>query len=93
MNMKSRFFGLLFIFISAGYLFAQEDILAAARQNKFDVVKKMLQENESLINEIEAGGGYHSEDPVTCEENIVTARGGQAAEEFAETVSRLLMAD
>jgi deglycase len=48
-------------------------------------------EDESLLREIEAGGGYFSENPVTCHDRIITARGGLAAREFAETVARVLM--
>ncbi len=48
-------------------------------------------EDEVLLQEIEAGGGYHSEDPVTCHERIITANGGGAAREFATTVARVLV--
>jgi deglycase len=50
-------------------------------------------EDEGLLQELEAGGGYHSEDPVTCHDRIITARNGEAAHEFAETVTKLLMGD
>jgi len=42
MKMKSRFFCVLLIIVFARSLFAQEEILAAAKQNRFDAVKKML---------------------------------------------------
>ena len=41
---------LSFVLIFANILFAQEDIIAAARQNNFDTVRKMLQENKNLID-------------------------------------------
>ena len=50
-------------------------------------------EDAVFLQELEAGGGYHSEDPVTCHERIVTARGGEAAREFAEAVTRVLLED
>lgn len=50
-------------------------------------------EDEVCLHEIEAGGGYLSEDSVTCHERIITAKGGQAAEEFAATVMKIIMDD
>lgn len=50
-------------------------------------------EDAVFLQELGAGGGYHSEDPVTCHERIVTARGGEAAREFAEAVTRVLLED
>lgn len=50
-------------------------------------------EDGVLIQELEAGGGYHSKDFVTCHERIITGRGGETAQEFAATVSRVLLED
>jgi|GEM_PF-451392 len=47
--------------------------------------------DEVFLQEIEAGGGYHSEDGVTCHERIVTARGGEDAQEFVKAVVRVLL--
>lgn len=48
-----KIFGILslfFVLMLANVIFPQEDIMNAARQNQFDTVKKMLQENKNLIN-------------------------------------------
>jgi deglycase len=50
-------------------------------------------EDAVFLQELEDGGGYHSEDPVTCHDRIITASGGEAAQEFASTVTRVLMED
>lgn len=48
-------------------------------------------DDERLLNELEAGSCYYSEEPVTCCDRIITARGGGAAQEFARAVSAILM--
>lgn len=50
-------------------------------------------DDEVFLQELDAGGGYHSNDPVTCHERIITAKGGEAAREFAKTVTKVLMED
>lgn len=45
---------------------------------------------ERFLNELEAGSGYYSEEPVTCCDRIITACGGEAAKEFVEAVSSVL---
>ena len=42
---------------------------------------------EKFLNELEAGSGYYSEEPVTCSDRVITASGSEAAKEFAEAVS------
>lgn len=50
-------------------------------------------DDEAFLQELNAGGGYLSKDPVTCHERIITARGGETAKLFAETVTKVLMED
>ncbi|GJL79786.1 MAG: hypothetical protein NPINA01_27750 [Nitrospinaceae bacterium] len=50
-------------------------------------------DDEVFLQELAAGGGYHSEDPVTHSDRVITACGGDAAREFAETVTQVLMED
>ena len=50
-------------------------------------------EDEVFLHELEAGGSHHSKEYVTCHERIITGRGGEAAQEFATTVTRVLMED
>ncbi|MFC2167596.1 ankyrin repeat domain-containing protein [Acidobacteriota bacterium] len=50
--MKKRFmiFSLFFVLFLEIFLFPQEDIINAARQNRFDTFKRMLEENTYQIN-------------------------------------------
>jgi len=48
-------------------------------------------DDERFLNELEVNSSYYSEEPVTCSERIITASGGEAAKEFAEAVSAVLM--
>ncbi|MCH8312336.1 MAG: hypothetical protein IID17_05070 [Nitrospinae bacterium] len=48
-------------------------------------------DEERFLKELEAGSGYYSEEPVTSCDRIITASGGEAAKEFAEAVSEVLM--
>ncbi len=48
-------------------------------------------EDAVFLQELEAGGGYHSEDPVTCHDRIITAKGGKAVREFVETMTSILI--
>ena len=50
-------------------------------------------DEEKFMQELEAGGGYLSEDPVTCHDRIVTARGGEAVSQFVEMVIKQMSAD
>lgn len=46
---------------------------------------------ERFKKELEAGSGYHTEEPVNASDRIITASGGEAANEFAEAVRAVLM--
>jgi len=50
MKNMSKIMSFVLIILLSNNLFAQEDILNAARQNRFDIVKKILLENKDLIN-------------------------------------------
>ncbi len=47
--------------------------------------------DERFLNELEAGSGYYSDEPVTSSDRIVTASGGVSAKEFAEAVSAAVL--
>lgn len=47
-------------------------------------------EEEKFLKELEAGGAIYVDQPVTRLERIVTAKGGEAAREFAESILQLL---
>ena len=50
MKKAPGFFGLFFIFLFVSFLLPQEDVITAAKEKRFDDVKKILLENKSLIN-------------------------------------------
>ena len=50
MTINLRCLNLFFVLIAVNLIYAQEDVITAARQNKFDVVKDMLEKDKSLIN-------------------------------------------
>lgn len=47
-------------------------------------------DNEVFLQELEACGVDHSEEALTCHEKILTARDGEAAQNFAEAVVTIL---
>lgn len=46
--------------------------------------------DERVLQALEEGSSYHSSEPMTCEDNIITASGGEAANEFAQAVKAVL---
>lgn len=47
-------------------------------------------DEEKFLKELSAGSSFHSEEPVTCCDRIITANGGEAAKEFAQAVSAVV---
>jgi protease I len=48
-------------------------------------------DQEKFRHELEAGSGFYADEPVTCGDRIITACGGEAAKEFAEAVSAVVI--
>ena len=65
-------------------------IVVLARASFLMEIASSGPDEERFLKELEASSSYYSEEPVSFSDRIITASGGEAAKEFAETVSDVL---